>query len=138
MHSSEIGSASPAIALAAAIFISSLISRARTSRAPRKIPGNPRTLFTWLGKSDLPVAMILAPAFLARSGMISGTGFAMAKTMGSSAIDLTISSDTIPGAETPMNTSAPPMASASDPVLPLGLVILAISIFEELRSERPL
>ena len=33
----------------AAIFISSLISRAATSRAPRKMKGKPRTLLTWLG-----------------------------------------------------------------------------------------
>ena len=38
-----------AIAFAAAIFIASLISRARTSNAPRKIPGNAKTLFIWLG-----------------------------------------------------------------------------------------
>ncbi len=41
--------ASSAIALAAAIFISSLIPVARTSSAPRKMKGKPRTLLTWLG-----------------------------------------------------------------------------------------
>jgi len=38
-----------AIALTAAIFISSLIFVALTSNAPLKIYGNPRTLLTWLG-----------------------------------------------------------------------------------------
>jgi len=33
----------------AASFISSLMALARTSSAPRKMPGKPRTLFTWLG-----------------------------------------------------------------------------------------
>jgi hypothetical protein len=35
--------------LAAAIFIASLIVLARTSSAPRKMKGKPRTLLTWLG-----------------------------------------------------------------------------------------
>jgi hypothetical protein len=35
--------------LAAAIFISSLIAVARTSSAPRKMKGKPRTLLTWFG-----------------------------------------------------------------------------------------
>ena len=37
------------IASTAAIFISSLISLARTSSAPRKINGKHNTLLTWLG-----------------------------------------------------------------------------------------
>ena len=41
--------ASAARAFAAAIFISSVIAFARTSSAPRKMYGNPRTLFTWFG-----------------------------------------------------------------------------------------
>ena len=41
--------ASSASAREAASFISSLIALARTSSAPRKMPGNPRTLLTWLG-----------------------------------------------------------------------------------------
>ena len=41
--------ASSASARVAAIFISSLISVARTSSAPRKMNGKPRTLLTWLG-----------------------------------------------------------------------------------------
>ena len=40
---------SEAIALAAATFISSFISEARQSSAPRKIPGNASTLLIWLG-----------------------------------------------------------------------------------------
>ena len=35
--------------LAAARFISSLMTRARQSRAPRKIPGKPSTLLIWFG-----------------------------------------------------------------------------------------
>ena len=34
---------------AAAIFISSVISRARTSSAPRKMPGKQSTLLIWFG-----------------------------------------------------------------------------------------
>ena len=41
--------ANPAMARTAAIFISSLISVAPTSRAPRKMNGKHRTLLTWLG-----------------------------------------------------------------------------------------
>ena len=41
--------ASFARACDAAIFISLLIAFARTSRAPRKMNGKPRTLFTWFG-----------------------------------------------------------------------------------------
>ncbi len=36
-------------ALAAARFMPSLTRLARTSSAPRKMPGNPRTLLIWLG-----------------------------------------------------------------------------------------
>ncbi len=39
----------PAIARAAAIFIGSVIWVARTSRAPRKIPGKHSTLLIWFG-----------------------------------------------------------------------------------------
>ena len=41
--------ASAASARVAASFISSLMVVARTSSAPRKMNGKPRTLFTWLG-----------------------------------------------------------------------------------------
>ena len=41
--------ASSASASAAAIFIASLMVLARTSSAPRKMKGKPRTLLTWFG-----------------------------------------------------------------------------------------
>lgn len=62
-------------------------------------------------KSDLPVPIINTPAFLASSGKISGIGLAIAKTRFFSDIDLTISTDNTPGAETPINTSAPLITS---------------------------
>ena len=106
----------PAIALAAASFISSVICVARPSNAPLKIPGNATTLFTWFGKSERPVPTTLAPASFARSGMISGTGFAMANRIASLFMEATISLETIFGAETPTKMSAPFNASASVPV----------------------
>lgn len=53
-----------AMALAAASFILSVICFACPSRAPRKMPGNATTLFTWFGKSLRPVPTTRAPAFL--------------------------------------------------------------------------
>jgi hypothetical protein len=50
---------------AAATAMLSVILWARTIRAPFRIPGKPRELFTWLGKSPRPVAVIKAPASLA-------------------------------------------------------------------------
>src|SRR4030042_1949968 len=50
------------------MHISSVIVLARTSRAPRKMPGKPSELLTWLGKSERPGATILAPASLASQG----------------------------------------------------------------------
>ena len=73
-------------------------------------------MFIWFGKSLLPVPTTAAPAAFARSGIISGTGFAIAMIIAFSAIDAAISSVTIPGAETPTNISAPFIASASVPV----------------------
>jgi hypothetical protein len=52
--------ASCASACAAASFIGSLIALARVSSAPRKMKGKPSTLFTWFGKSDRPVAMMMS------------------------------------------------------------------------------
>ncbi len=46
-----------AIARTAASFIASLIVVAPTSSAPRKMNGKHRTLLTWFGKSERPVAM---------------------------------------------------------------------------------
>ena len=74
------------------------------------MPGNANTLFIWLGKSLRPVPTIAAPASFARSGIISGTGFAIASIIRSGAIERTISGVTHPGAETPINTSAPRIA----------------------------
>src|SRR5467141_4470698 len=71
---------------AAAMHISSLIILALTSSVPLKIPGNPRELLTWLGKSDLPVATIFAPASFASQGQTSGIGLAQAKITESSAM----------------------------------------------------
>ena len=47
------------------------------------------------------------------SAVISGSGLAMAKMIGLSAIDLTMSCVTAPLADRPKNTSAPSSASAS-------------------------
>ena len=51
MYSGSISSSvtTEAIARAAASFISSLIVLARTSRAPRNIPGKASTLLIWFG-----------------------------------------------------------------------------------------
>ena len=46
------------------------------------------------------------------SGVISGSGFAMAKMTGFGAIERTISSVSAPFTETPKKTSAPSIASA--------------------------
>ena len=48
------------MARTAANFIASLMAVARTSSAPRKMNGNPNTLFTWLGWSERPVAMMMS------------------------------------------------------------------------------
>ena len=78
-----------------------------------------------------------APAALAISGIISGVGFAMANTMAPSAIDLTISGLTIPGAETPTNRSAPNIASARLPFFFSRLVSKAISACAGFRLPSP-
>ena len=101
------------------------------------MPGNASTLLIWLGKSERPVAATAAPAASASSGMISGTGLAQAKTIGSAAIVRTMSWVSTPGAETPTKTSAPRTASASVPVTPSRLVHVAISAFSGLRPSRP-
>ena len=49
----------------------------------------------------------------ASSGAISGSGFAMAKTIGSFAISFTIACVSAPFTDTPAKTSAPTIASAS-------------------------
>ena len=127
----------PASASAAAIFISSLMSLARTSSAPRKMPGNAETLLIWLGKSLRPVPTTAAPASLARSGMISGVGLAMGNRMAPGAMVLTISGVKRPGALTPRNTSAPTSISASVPLRFSGFVTLAISAWAGVRPSMP-
>src|SRR3989475_13110834 len=104
-----LSSAILASSLAAAMHISSLIILALTSNVPLKIPGNPRELLTWLGKSDRPVATILAPASFASQGQISGMGFAQAKIIESFAIADTISLGITPGpgVDIAIKTSAP-------------------------------
>ena len=92
------------------------MSLALTSRAPRKIYGNPRTLFTWFEKSDLPVAIIASSRTANTSfGIISGVGFARAKIIGFLAILETISPVTKPPLERPNNTSASTNASPKVP-----------------------
>ena len=118
---------SAAIAFDAAIFISSLISLARTSNAPRNTPGNTSTLLIWFGKSERPVATTFAPPFFASSGIISGVGFAIANTIASSAIVLTISEVTIFGADTPTKISLPFIAVFRSPCRRSLFVISAIS-----------
>ena len=71
-------------------------------------------MFTWLGKSERPVAMSASGrAARASSGMISGVGFASASTIGRLAIALSISPETIPATDRPTKTSASFSASAS-------------------------
>ena len=72
------------------------------------------------------------------SGIISGVGLAIAKRIGSLAIDLTISSLTQPAAEIPRNTSAPFIASESEPSRWERLVISAISCLTALSLGSPL
>src|SRR6266568_1843332 len=74
-----------AMARAAASSISWVMCVDRTSMAPRKMPGNTRALVIRLGTSGRPVATTAAPAALAASGVISGSGTASTKRMGRSA-----------------------------------------------------
>ncbi len=105
----------------AAIFISSLMSRARASRAPRKMPGKPSALLTFR-----PSSAATAPASRASSGHISGTGLAMANTIGPGAIERTISGVTAPATLTPMKTSLSGITSARLPFWFARFVIAAI------------
>ena len=72
-------------ASAAANFISSVILDARTSIAPRKIPGNTATLLIWLGASERPVPAMRTPAAFISAYVASGLGLAIANTIASSA-----------------------------------------------------
>ena len=103
------------------------MSEALTASAPLKMPGKAITLFIWLGKSERPVPTINAPAAFASSGIISGVGLAIAKSIGLSFMDLTISAVTSFGLETPTKASAPLSASAREPWSLFLFVTLAIS-----------
>ncbi len=93
--------------------MASLIFVARTSNAPRKIKGKPSTLFTWLGWSLLPVAMMMSfLVLMAKSYSISGSGLAIAKTIGLGAMLSSIFGVTISLTESPTNTSASFIASS--------------------------
>ena len=79
----------------------------------------------------------LAPPSFASSGKISGVGFAHANTIASFAMVCTISFVSLPGADTPMNTSAPFTTSANVPFSFCGFVIFAIAAFALFRPSRP-
>ena len=84
-------------ACAAASFISSLTRRARTSSMPRKKPGEAAgvvDLVRIVRPARWPSTRTCGPA---SSGWISGTGLAMANTMGSWAMRLTSLRVTTPG-----------------------------------------
>src|SRR6056300_320893 len=105
--------AKSAKAFTAAIFIASLIFVARTSKAPLNIKGKPKTLFTWFGWSERPVAIIISfLVSIAKSYAISGSGLAMAKTMGLSAIEVSIDGVTMSAIDSPTKTSAFTIASS--------------------------
>ena len=117
------------MAQAAAIAISSVIVVAKTSSVPRKIPGKPIELFTWLGKSERPVPTILTPASFASHGQISGIGFAMMNAIASLFIVESHSLSIVPGPglEAAISTSLPSIAVAVSPVRPAAFVARAYS-----------
>ena len=123
-----------AIPRAAAICISSVMSLARASKAPRKIPGNAKTLLIWLGKSLRPVATINAPPSLASSGIISGVGFAIAKIIAFSFIVWIHSFLKTFGADTPIKTSASFTTSSNEPFKWSGFEIEANSLWRSCNS----
>ncbi len=122
-------SAQAAISYAAAMAISSVMVRARTSSTPRKMPGKPSELFTWFGKSLRPVATTRTPAFVASHGQISGIGLAQAKRIASWFIALSHSARIVsgPGRERAIHTSVPTSDSAIPPCRPSPLVVRANS-----------
>ena len=83
------------------------------------------------------MAITAAPPALASSGKISGVGLAQAKMTASLFMVFTISVVTVPGAETPMNTSAPASMSARGPAFFSRLVTWAISSLIQFRPSRP-
>ena len=82
-------------------------------------------MLIWLGKSLLPVPTILAPAAFASSGIISGSGLAIAKITASLFMLLTMSASTSFGLDRPKNISAPLIMSRSTPLSWFGLLIFA-------------
>ena len=133
MYSSVIpfSSAHLASSVAAAMHISSVMVLAFTSSTPRKMAGNPMELLTWLGKSERPVANTLHPCSFASQGQISGTGLAVAKTTGSSAMRSMYSAGMVPGPglDAAMTMSAPSIASLIPPVFPAPLVFSQMFFF---------
>ena len=84
------------------------------------------------------MATTAAPPALASSGKISGVGLAQAKMTAPAFMVCTISLVTTPGADTPMNTSAPASTSAREPVRFSGFVTWAIaSLIQFMPSLRP-
>src|SRR3989344_89120 len=81
----------------------------------KKMTGKTSALLIWFGKSLLPLATIAAPAFSASFGIISGIGFAIAKTIAFFAILFTISLVIRFGPETPITASAPFITFDNDP-----------------------
>ena len=134
---SAVGSATrPARASAAASFMRVVMLVARASRAPRKTPGKARLLLIWLGKSLRPVPTTLAPASAAASGQISGVGLAAARTMGSEAMERTMSWETVSPTDRPMKTSESRMAAARSPSRFSWFVMSSISVLIGVRSGR--
>ena len=90
----------------------------------------------WFGKSERPVPTTAAPPARASSGMISGVGLAMAKTIPLFMVE-TISLVTSPGRDTPMNASAPFNASASLPCSCAKLLTWEISSCPAFKPSSP-
>src|ERR1017187_10139119 len=74
---------------------------------------------------------------MAASGSTSGSGLASANTMAPAAMAAMSSPDKIPGADTPMNTSASRSAPARSPAYPPALVLSAIQRRLSSRPGRP-
>ena len=89
----------------------------------------------WFGKSLRPVA-ITATYFKASSGLISGSGFDIAKTIGSLAITFKSCWLITLGAETPRNTSASAITCLRVPSSLFGLVFSTNHCLLEFRSFR--
>ena len=124
-----------AIARAAANFISSVICVARPSRAPFENTGESYYIVDLIWGNRNVRFNHFCTGLFARSGMISGTGFAMANKIPSRFIEATISSVTIPGAETPTKKSQRRQRHRQDfPSLPDKLVTSIISFCIQFKS----